>query len=83
MTSLAAIDVADQVAGLTLALFTRLRGAAAAGGGSYAQVARTAGLIVAADDRADQSPAVFGDFWRQAARLVSPRPADYPGCPTN
>jgi hypothetical protein len=34
MTSLAAIDVADQVAGLSLALFTRLRDAAAAGGGS-------------------------------------------------
>jgi hypothetical protein len=33
MTSLAAIDVADQVAGLSLALFTRLRDAAAAGGG--------------------------------------------------
>ena len=34
MTSLAAIDVADQVAGLSLALFTRLRDAAAVGGGS-------------------------------------------------
>jgi len=34
MTSLAAIDVADQVAGLSLALFTCLRDAAAAGGGS-------------------------------------------------
>jgi Flp pilus assembly protein CpaB len=34
MTSLAAIDVADQVAGLSLALFTRLRDAAAGGGGS-------------------------------------------------
>ena len=34
MTSLAAIDVADQVAALSLALFTRLRDAAAAGGGS-------------------------------------------------
>jgi hypothetical protein len=34
MTSLAAIDVADQVAGLSLALSTRLRDAAAAGGGS-------------------------------------------------
>jgi len=34
MTSLAAIDDADQVAGLSLALFTRLRDAAAAGGGS-------------------------------------------------
>jgi hypothetical protein len=33
VTSLAAIDVADQVAGLSLALFTRLRDAAAAGGG--------------------------------------------------
>jgi len=33
MTSLAAIDVADQVAGLSLALFTRLRDAAAVGGG--------------------------------------------------
>ena len=33
MTSLAAIDVADQVAGLSLALFTRLRDAAAEGGG--------------------------------------------------
>lgn len=33
MTSRAAIDVADQVAGLSLALFTRLRDAAAAGGG--------------------------------------------------
>jgi hypothetical protein len=34
MTSVAAIDVADQVAGLSLALSTRLREAAAAGGGS-------------------------------------------------
>jgi hypothetical protein len=34
MTSLAAVDVADQVADLSLALFTRLRDAAAAGGGS-------------------------------------------------
>jgi Flp pilus assembly protein CpaB len=34
VTSLAAIDVADQVAGLSLALFTRLRDAAAGGGGS-------------------------------------------------
>ena len=34
MTSLAAIDVADQVARLSLALFTRLRDAAAGGGGS-------------------------------------------------
>ena len=34
MTSLGAIDVADQVAGLSLALSTRLRDAAAAGGGS-------------------------------------------------
>ena len=34
MTSLAAIDVADQVAELGLALFTRLRDAAAAGGGT-------------------------------------------------
>jgi hypothetical protein len=34
---------------------------------------------VAADDRAGQSPAVFGDFWRQAARLVSPPP--YPDPP--
>ena len=33
MTSLAAVDIADQVAGLSLALFTRLRDAAAAGGG--------------------------------------------------
>ena len=33
-TSPAAIDVADQVAGLSLALFTRLRDAAAEGGGS-------------------------------------------------
>jgi hypothetical protein len=34
VTSLAAIDVADQVADLSLALFTRLRDAAAGGGGS-------------------------------------------------
>ena len=34
MTWLAAIDVDDQVAGLSLVLFTRLRDAAAAGGGS-------------------------------------------------
>ena len=33
VTPLAAVDVADQVAGLSLALFTRLRDAAAAGGG--------------------------------------------------
>ena len=33
VTPLAAIDVADQVAGFSLALFTRLRDAAAAGGG--------------------------------------------------
>ena len=33
MTSAAAVEVADQVAGLSLALLTRLRDAAAAGGG--------------------------------------------------
>ena len=33
MTSAVAVDVADQVAGLSLALATRLRGAAAGGGG--------------------------------------------------
>ena len=91
MTPLPAIDVADQVAALGLALFTRLRDAAAAGGGlawpgrrcprgPYARVARAAGLIVAADDRAGRSLAVFGDFWRQAARLASPPP--YPDPPT-
>ena len=66
MTPLAAIDVADQVAGLSLALFTRLRDAAAArrrlglrgrrsARGPYARVARAAGLTMAADDRPDQS----------------------------
>ena len=34
---------------------------------------------MAASDRAGQSPAVFGDFWRQATRLVSPPP--YPDPP--
>jgi len=47
--------------------------------GPYARVARAAGVIVAADDRPGQSPAVFGDFWRQAARLASPPP--YPDPP--
>jgi len=28
-------------------------------------------------------PAVFGDFWRRAARLASPQPADYPDCLRN
>ena len=41
MTSLAAVDVADQVAGLSLALSTRLRDAAAAGGGSACAAAAT------------------------------------------
>jgi hypothetical protein len=47
--------------------------------GPYARAARAAGLSVAADDRAGQAPAVFGDFWRQAARLASPPP--YPDPP--
>ena len=34
---------------------------------------------MAADGRAGQPPAVFGDFWRQAARLASPPP--YPDPP--
>ena len=34
---------------------------------------------MAAGDRQGQSPAVFGDFWRQAARLASPPP--YPDPP--
>ena len=34
---------------------------------------------MAADGRTGQSPAVFGDFWRQAARLASPPP--YPDPP--
>ena len=34
---------------------------------------------MAADDRAGRSPAVFGDFWRQAAQLASPPP--YPDPP--
>jgi hypothetical protein len=34
---------------------------------------------MAAGGRAGQSPAVFGDFWRQAARLASPPP--YPDPP--
>ena len=50
MTSLGAIDVADQVAGLSLALLTRLRDAAAGGGGSAcaaaaARAARTHELL--------------------------------------
>jgi hypothetical protein len=46
MTSPAAIDVADQVAGLSLALFGRLRDAAAADGGSAcAAAAARAGRI--------------------------------------
>ena len=36
-------------------------------------------MTVAAGDRQDQFPAVFGDFWRQAARLASPPP--YPDPP--
>lgn len=39
MASPAAADVADQVAGLSLALFTRLRDAAAEGGGSACSAA--------------------------------------------
>lgn len=39
MASPAAADVADQVAGLSLALFTRLRDAAAGGGGSACSAA--------------------------------------------
>ena len=46
---------------------------------AVSRVARAAGLIMAAGDRAGQSPAVFGDFWRQAARLASPPP--YPDPP--
>ena len=34
---------------------------------------------MAADDRVGRSPAVFGDFWRHAARLASPPP--YPDPP--
>jgi hypothetical protein len=36
-------------------------------------------VTVAAGDRRDQFAAVFGDFWRQAARLASPPP--YPDPP--
>ena len=36
-------------------------------------------MTVAAGDRQGQFPAVFGDFWRQAARLASPPP--YPDPP--
>lgn len=50
MTSAAAVEVADQVAGLSLALLTRLRDAAAGGGGSAcaaaaARAARTHELL--------------------------------------
>lgn len=33
---------------------------------------------MAADGRPGQSPAVFGDFWRQATRLASPPPYPEP-----
>jgi hypothetical protein len=45
----------------------------------YARAARAAGLIVATGVRQGQFPVVFGDFWRQAARLASPPP--YPDPP--